>query len=242
MSKEKEEGMGVVSHVFQYVGSPGCKGCLSVKLPPCVDRAYWQRHSLLQQEVETLCTLAPTQLVWCAYMFSGMDLPWYAIKPTSGSPFEIAVTSKSMAIKHISSSFSKDGAPVLDMQRSKLVGHSPPIPLHTVDPALFMWATTKVVSHLLPIQLLLPGEEIGLIPATFQLLGKTWMISSLDGEVITCNACEIYEESMTKDLLGNKSLAHAPKVGMLDGVVYVLTEECIFIQSTSPTSLFPSSL
>lgn len=232
--------MGIVSHVFEYGGLPGCQGSLSVKLPSCVDNNYWLRHSLPQREIETLCNIAPTQLVWCAYMFSGMDLPWYAIKPTSGSPFEIAVTSKSMAIKHITSSFSNEGPDVLDITRSKQVGHTPPIPLHRVSIDLFNWAQTKVVSHLLPIQLLQPGEEIGIIPATFEFLGNTWVVSSLDGDVVTCNACEVYHEQHALDKLDVRSLAHAPKVGMLKKVMYFLTDECIFIESVP--SLSPLSL
>jgi hypothetical protein len=159
-------------------------------------------------------------------MFTGMDLPWYAIKPTASNSYDIALTSKSMAIKHVSTPFVNTGIKVLDLERSKVSGHSPPLPLHTVSTELFKWAQTKVASHLLPKSLLQPGEEIGIIPATFVLLDQTWMISSLDGDVLTCNACNVYEQSDTDKL----SLAHVPKVGILNGVIYYLTEECIFIQ------------
>lgn len=224
----------MVSHVFNYAGAPGCHGFLTVKLPPCVDVNYWVRHSLLKKEVENLCNVVPTQLVWCAYMFSGMDLPWYAIKPTAASSFDVALTSKSMAIKHISTTYRNNvgSSVILDEERSKLAGHVPPIPLHTIHPDLFHWARTKVASHLLPLNLLGPGEEIAIIPGVFPFLGLVWMVVSLDGEdVITCNACVPYDETLSRDLLGNTSLAHSPKVGLLDSVLYMLTEECIFLKN-----------
>jgi hypothetical protein len=224
--------MGLVSHVFTYADAPGCQGFLTVKLPPCVDVNYWIRHSLVRTEVENLCNVVPTQLVWCAYMFSGMDLPWYAIKPTAASSFDLALTSKSMAIKHIAAPFRDVNPVILEEERSRLAGHSPSIPLHYIHPDLFNWARTKVASHLLPLQLLAPGEEVAIIPDTFSFLGLTWMVVSLDGEdMITCNACQPYCETECLDLLGHTSLAHSPKVGSWNGSLYMLTEECIFLKN-----------
>lgn len=214
------------------IGDNGGTIHITSRIPTCICPEYWRRHQLTQADIMKIVSYVPTNVVWMAAMTCQVNCPWFVLRSSSSSTYDITLMGKSLAVDVLFTTVPPELVSKLDTDSIESFEHIPPIPKSMISAADFHHVSSGIVSHLLPRALALPGESIGNIPLLYRYLDLDWVPVSLEGGAVCCNA--VIPEALYTYM--HRGITHDPKVGLYKDVPYCLTDELILFIAPKSTS------
>jgi len=212
------------------MGPLGSQGQIQIqsRLPTCILPDYWIRHRLSRRDIDTIISYIPTKLVWMSAMLCGLPCPWYSLRSSASSPWDITLSGKSQAVDLMLQRLGHQPSLVhkLDVDSIESFEHIPPIPKCPISQGVFDHLSSGLACQLLPRMLLGPLEPVGSIPLLYEHVGRAWVPVGLEGDAICCNAV-VLETDFVYPNSQHNGYTHAPMVGRYEGVVYCLTDELV---------------
>ena len=219
----------------QYtIGDNGGTIRITSRIPTCICPEYWQRHQLILSDVMQIVSYVPTNVVWMSAMICQLHCPWFVLRSSSSSTYDITLMGKSIAVEGIIRSRKRLLSTVskLDTDSIESFDHVPPIPRSVISASDIQYVSSGITSQLMPRALTLPTESIGNIPLLYRYLDLDWVPVGLEGGAVCCNA--VIPESLHTYM--HRGITHDPKVGLYKGVPYCLTDELILFIRPPPGS------
>jgi hypothetical protein len=199
------------------------------RVPTCVLPAYWARHGLSRQDIDTIVAYIPTKVVWMCAILYGIPCPWFTLRCSSASVMDITLSGKSTAIDLLiehAGLAPLQNSHKLDVDSVESFEHIPPIPVHKITREDFTMISCGITSQLLPRRLLTTPDSIGVIPVIYPFNGIEWIPVGIEGDAICCNAVQS-ESSYTYQTGGGYT--HEPMIGNYRGEIYCLTDVLILL-------------
>jgi len=192
---------------------------------------YWRRHDLSRKDIDTIISYIPTKVIWMSALMYGIYCPWYTLRSSAASVLDVTLSGKAVAVDLLleKAGVRPSDRNKLDVESIESFEHIPPIPKSTISPEDFRFISSGVVCQLLPRNLLLPGESIGVVPLVYMYNGMCVVPVGIEGDSICCNVI-VPESTYTKHRdTQRQSFTHAPKVCSYEDVIYCLTDELILL-------------
>lgn len=217
-------------------GPIGTEGRIQIqsRLPTCILPEYWKRHGLSRRDIDTIISYIPTKLVWMSAMLCGVPCPWYSLRSSAASPWDVTLSGKSQAVDLLLHKLDLRTSQVhkLDVDSIESFEHIPPIPKYTIPEKVFDHLASGLASQLLPRVLLGATEPVGSIPLLYDHVGSAWVPVGIEGDAICCNAVVRETDYVYRDDR-RAGFTHAPMVGLYEGVVYCLTDELVLFRANT---------
>jgi hypothetical protein len=177
---------------------------VTVALPQPLTVPYWDRHRLVDEDIDKIVSTMPAIFIWAAGLLHDIDVSVSAIKPGYTAPGDVLLSSKVTTTRRIKKrmiaarvdptkitggvsrhtadlgqlvSTKRHARPVLDTTSISSIDHDPPLPRHFVRPTFFEEIGRLLLPQLAPF-------STTRCPGTFTYMGHPWVALMFEGTAI----------------------------------------------------------